>query len=143
MHAVDAAKTFLAKYPSGCVLGLSGDLGAGKTTFVRAVLECLGYSGRVTSPSFPLHQSYPEVGVEHFDLYRLQNIDDKMLMELGFHEAVSKARYVFVEWPEHAKAPLGLTGKLKITVNAADGRRTYDYESHPASDRGAVFRPRK
>ena len=99
----------LRRLPLGGVIGLSGGLGAGKTTFVRNFIETLSVRGgkkvpRVLSPSFVFRQSYPELSpaVEHFDLYRLENINEATLRELGVTEAIESAEstYVFIEWPE-------------------------------------------
>lgn len=107
---VPVASAFLKNFPGGGVFGLHGDLGVGKTAFVREVIgqlyERAGQRApRVASPSYVLHQLY-EVSppVDHFDLYRLAQTDDAALLEIGFFEALDRAEkargYVFVEWPE-------------------------------------------
>jgi tRNA threonylcarbamoyl adenosine modification protein YjeE len=100
----DFAQALVAKYPKGCKVGLKGDLGAGKTTFVRLVIENLCEKQsitvpRVTSPSFTIHQSYPNLNprVEHFDFYRLTQVNENTLLELGFYDLVPEC-YVFMEW---------------------------------------------
>lgn len=108
------AAQILDQHPEGGVFGLRGDLGAGKTTFVRAVIEeiCrrMGKPAiRVTSPTFVFRQPYPELtpSVDHFDLYRLENITEPTLRELGVTEAIELAQeshgFVFIEWPEKIK----------------------------------------
>lgn len=115
------ARDFVERYPRGAIVGLSGDLGVGKTTFVREVIALLSSRQgitppRVVSPSFVLHQSYRQLSppVDHFDLYRLTDADDTALTEIGLHDAIDEARrsggFVFIEWPEHARVlPLDLT----------------------------------
>jgi len=108
------ARGFLVSHPEGAVVGLSGDLGAGKTTFVRSCISVLSAKAgtivpRVTSPTYVLHQRYPKLSnpIEHFDLYRLDNISQMALTDLGYFDAVDFARekkgFVFVEWPEKCR----------------------------------------
>lgn len=85
---------------------LYGDLGAGKTTFVRALLRACGYSGRVKSPTYTLCEPYIlilggySIDVFHFDLYRLNNPSE--WDDAGFTELLSRSGLCLVEWPEHA-----------------------------------------
>lgn len=97
--ALDAlAARLAAVLRSGDVLALSGDLGAGKTTFARGVLRGLGWLGEVPSPSFTLVQTYDTVPpLWHVDLYRLDRADEADALGLDdiWDEAV-----VLIEWPE-------------------------------------------
>ena len=85
------------------VVTLSGDLGAGKTNFVRAIIRSITKQPllEVPSPTFTLMQSYegPEFPIVHADLYRI--VDSEELTELGFDDAISSA-LSFIEWPERA-----------------------------------------
>lgn len=92
--------------PSGTVVALHGDLGAGKTTLVRALAEGLGVLDRadVTSPTYAIVHEYatPLGPVLHADLYRLRRREE--LEPLGWDEALAGARAALVEWPERAPA---------------------------------------
>jgi tRNA threonylcarbamoyladenosine biosynthesis protein TsaE len=90
--------------PRDCVT-LYGDLGAGKSTFVRAAIQALTKAEEVPSPTFTLVQTYEgKTGpVWHFDLYRLKKSAE--VLELGWEEAASEG-IVFVEWPERLESLL-------------------------------------
>jgi len=83
------------------VITLQGDIGAGKTTFVRALLQAFGITEEVPSPTFTLVQNYKAVPfpIYHFDLYRLKKTAE--IEELGWDDARADG-LVIVEWPERA-----------------------------------------
>jgi tRNA threonylcarbamoyladenosine biosynthesis protein TsaE len=90
------------------VLTFSGDLGAGKTTLVRAMLRALGVTGAVKSPTFSLVESYDlpdqSLQVHHFDLYRIE--DEAELDYIGFQDYFSSQAICCIEWPERARHTL-------------------------------------
>ncbi|MGA0382341.1 MAG: tRNA (adenosine(37)-N6)-threonylcarbamoyltransferase complex ATPase subunit type 1 TsaE [Arenicellales bacterium] len=88
------------------VIFLEGDLGAGKTTFVRGVLQGLGASDIVVSPTYTLVEEYSidDFVIHHLDLYRLTKPQD--LEGLGFRDRVGQESVVFIEWPERAQSHL-------------------------------------
>ncbi len=92
-----------AAWPLGTVLALHGDLGAGKTTLVRALADGLGVrdAAEVTSPTYAVVHEYDTAlgPVVHADLYRIRRSAE--LDELGWEELLTRARAVLVEWPEH------------------------------------------
>ena len=97
--------------PDSLLVGLQGELGTGKTTWVRGMLEGLGYAGRVPSPTFTLleHYALEAVTVVHVDLYRLtasgEPADDRELESLGLRDWLAQRQtWLFVEWPERAPA---------------------------------------
>ena len=79
---------------------LEGDLGAGKTALVRALMKSGGYRGRVKSPTYTLIESYPlgETRVHHLDLYRVGDAEE--LAYLGIRDLVSEPGLCLVEWPQ-------------------------------------------
>lgn len=87
----------------GMVIYLHGDLGAGKTTLVRGVLDALGYSGRVKSPTYTLLEPYYAAGLDlrHFDLYRLHG--EQEWESAGFRDEFDGHNIFFIEWPEKAR----------------------------------------
>ena len=87
----------------GMVVYLHGDLGAGKTTLVRALLHALGHAGRVKSPTYTLLEQYEAGGLHlrHFDLYRFR--DEEEWEATGFRDEFDGHNVCLVEWPEKAQ----------------------------------------
>ena len=124
----------LVPSPRGATLvTLSGELGAGKTAFTKAVARALGVEETVTSPTFVLEKVYPlsykQVfkNLIHIDAYRLEKGSD--LVSLDLDELLKGAgNLIFLEWPERvADAHLVPTKKISFVVTA-DGSRTISYE---------------
>jgi tRNA threonylcarbamoyladenosine biosynthesis protein TsaE len=93
------AATLAARLGAGDVVAVSGELGAGKTTFVRGAAHALGVAGPVSSPTFTIgHRYEAPVPVAHLDLYRIAGLDPE---EWGDLEPYFDGTIAFVEWPEH------------------------------------------
>lgn len=109
----------------GDVVALSGDLGAGKTSFARGLLHALGFAGEVPSPSFPIVIPYapPELRLPlwHVDLYRID--DPAEIEELGLDEARADSA-LLIEWPERMGGWLWPDAlRLAIEPDGPDARR--------------------
>jgi len=106
---------------SGCVLGLSGDLGAGKTSLVRAVLREMGVEGAIKSPTFALLEPYvvSRLNFHHFDFYRFTRPDE--FRSAGFRELFGAGSIAAIEWPERA-AGLPTRDLSLALVVLGDGR---------------------
>ncbi len=97
------ARSLARSLEAGDVVGLSGALGAGKTTFVAAAVRELQGCETISSPTFLFWQRYPgPPPIEHLDFYRIEAPEDAA--ELGLHEAFESGNIVFVEWPERLPA---------------------------------------
>jgi len=106
------------------VVLVSGELGSGKTTFVRGACRELGVQGPVTSPTFTLGQLLPGAGVEvaHLDLYRLGSLADEDPGVL--EDYLTPERIGFVEWPEIAElAGLRVAARVRLEHGGGDRRR--------------------
>jgi tRNA threonylcarbamoyladenosine biosynthesis protein TsaE len=107
---------------AGDVVAVSGELGAGKTTFVRGACRELGVEGPVTSPTFTVGQRYDgRVPVSHLDLYRLGGLEGEepgLLDDYLTPEAIS-----FVEWPGIGEGDLGRLAARVELVHAGGDRR--------------------
>jgi tRNA threonylcarbamoyladenosine biosynthesis protein TsaE len=102
----------------GSVLLLTGDLGAGKTTFVQALARTYGITRTVTSPTFTLANEYPIPAggkLVHYDLYRLA--EPSGLYDLGLEDALEYGARLAIEWPEKAQSVLDLEVPCRLRLN--------------------------
>ena len=123
-----AAARLAAVLTPGDVVTVSGELGAGKTTFVRGAARALGVDGPITSPTFTIGHRYrgSSLDVSHLDLYRYAGVSSA---EWGDLEPYFEDALVFVEWPEAAGA--GLPPVRAVVRLRHDGleRRTIEVEA--------------
>ena len=97
-----AGERFGAAVPDGAVVAMYGELGSGKTAFVRGMAEGMGISCRVSSPTFTIVNEY--VGKReliHFDMYRLKSGDE--LFDIGWEDYLSRGSVCVVEWSENVE----------------------------------------
>ncbi len=127
-HLPDEAATrrlgadFAAVCESGAVIYLKGELGAGKSTFVRGFLGALGYKGAVKSPTYTLIEPYEtaEHKVFHLDLYRLA--DPEELEYLGMRDLADPHATLLIEWPEQGAGFLP-TADIVVELHYQDHAR--------------------
>jgi tRNA threonylcarbamoyladenosine biosynthesis protein TsaE len=104
------------------VVYLRGDLGAGKTTFARALIQAMGFEGRVKSPSYGLLETYsvPAADVLHLDLYRIEHPEE--LEYLAIRDYLQARALLLVEWPERGTGGLPAPD-LELEFGETDGKR--------------------
>ena len=117
-------------------LHLSGDLGAGKTTFVRGFLRGLGYRGTVKSPTYTLVEpySFADFTVYHFDFYRVKEPNE--IDAMGFRDYRAEASVCLIEWPEMAGDRTG-TPDLLLRFDQQDNLRII--EPSALTDKGKLL----
>jgi tRNA threonylcarbamoyladenosine biosynthesis protein TsaE len=127
------AQRLAARIEPGMVVYLHGDLGAGKTTLVRGVLNALGYTGRVKSPTYTLLEPYRVTGLDlrHFDLYRLH--DEEEWEAAGFRDEFDGHNVFFIEWPEKAR---GLVPRADVEIDFAILAQGRDAKIHANTEMG-------
>lgn len=124
------ATKFANLVTEGCFINLYGEIGAGKTAFVKFVADALGVKEKVTSPSFVILNEYHsgKLPVYHFDLYRLENEGVKTILD-ELREYSEGKQVTFVEWAEFSQDEIPFK-HLKINVTYQDDdARVYSFES--------------
>ena len=112
-----------ARLPAGSIVAFIGDLGAGKTAFVRGMARGLGITERVTSPTFTIVNEY-EGGSRplfHFDLYRLGDADE--LFDIGWEDYLARGGICAVEWSERAEEAMEGCVQVDIHRGSSDEQR--------------------
>ncbi len=120
----EAAREFLKEMQGHTIFAFYGQMGSGKTTFIKAICREMGVRDNVTSPSFTLVNEYHRPGktpLYHFDFYRIKKVSE--VLDIGIEEYFASGSPCFMEWPELIEPLLPEeTQRFLITV-AADGSR--------------------
>ena len=125
----DAAREFVKNMGEGNVYAFYGKMGAGKTTFIKAVCEELGVDDVITSPTFSIVNEYRSETtgelIYHFDFYRIKKLEE--VYDMGYEDYFYSGALCFLEWPELIEELLpGSAVKVTITQNDDDSR-TVDF----------------
>ena len=121
-----------ARLSPGAVVAFTGDLGAGKTAFVRGMAQGLGISQRVTSPTFTIVNEYEggRLPLFHFDMYRLRDAED--LFDIGWEDFLVRGGICAVEWSENVDDALDEDAiRVDIRRGAQDDQRVISVTNGP------------
>ena len=125
----DAAKEFNKQIGNRTVFAFRGKMGAGKTTFIKAVCEELGVSETVNSPSFAIINEYVSditgETIYHFDFYRINNIQEAY--HIGAEDYFASGALCFIEWPEKIESLLPLDTVFVTIEEGGNEERAVNY----------------
>ena len=127
-HIEEAAREFIGQMGDDTVFAFYGKMGAGKTTFIKALCKLLGVEDEVNSPTFAIINEYRSQTtaelIYHFDFYRIKKLEE--VYDLGYEDYFYSGALCFIEWPELVEELLPLDAK-KITITEnSDGSRTIE-----------------
>lgn len=123
----EAAQTFISQMGNACVFAFYGKMGAGKTTFVKAICEELGSQDVITSPTFAIVNEYSgeKMPIYHFDFYRIKKLEE--VYDMGYEEYFYSGALCLIEWPELIEEILP-DDAVRVTIEELpDGSRLVRY----------------
>ena len=125
-HIEEAAREFIGQMGDDTVFAFYGKMGAGKTTFIKALCKLLGVEDEVNSPTFAIINEYrSQTTAEllyHFDFYRIKKLEE--VYDLGYEDYFYSGALCFIEWPELVEELLPLDAKKVTITENSDGSRT-------------------
>jgi len=97
---IEEAAQYILKHSKSKILLFYGEMGAGKTTLITALVEALGSEDKTSSPTFSLVNEYdsPREPIYHFDFYRIE--DENEALDIGLEEYLNSNAWIFIEWPQ-------------------------------------------
>lgn len=132
VHSIEELPSVVSQiqsnFPTTKLFLLEGNLGAGKTTFVKFFADALSCKDTVQSPTYGIVNQYQTLfgnSIYHFDLYRIKNKAE--LLDLGFEDYLYSNQYCFIEWFEIAEDLLP-AGCVRIRIQLTDDIRTFEIE---------------
>jgi tRNA threonylcarbamoyladenosine biosynthesis protein TsaE len=124
-----AARTFIDYMPEGNVIAFYGNMGAGKTTFIKALCEELGVEDEVTSPTFAIVNEYTcnnaPSKIYHFDFYRIKKLEE--VYDMGYEDYFYSDSLCLIEWPELIEELLPDDVTKVHIIEQSDGSRKIVY----------------
>lgn len=123
----EVAKDILAELAEKKIILFYGEMGSGKTTFIKEICRQLGVAGSMSSPTFAIVNEYAATKgkIYHFDLYRVKNLEE--CLDLGMEEYLYSGNYCFIEWPDMAKQILP-EDAVKVFIEGGGEMRTITVE---------------
>jgi len=115
-----AARQLISEFSADRVFCFYGEMGAGKTTFIKKICELLGATDVTSSPTFSIVNEYVRINGEaiyHFDFYRIEKLDDAY--QIGVEDYLYSGNYRFLEWPENV-APLIEDDFVKVKIEIGE-----------------------
>lgn len=125
-----AAKEFIASMGEHTIFAMYGKMGAGKTTFIKAICKELGVTDVITSPTFAIVNEYRSTTsgelIYHFDFYRIKKLEE--VYDMGYEDYFYSGALCFIEWPELVEDLLPEDAVRVDITETADGKRTVEMQ---------------